>query len=340
MTGDDTQHGATKPATDITVIGCGIIGLTSAVRLQESGYRVRILARDVPPHTTSNKAAAIWEPYQVAPEDKVDTWAAASYRIYAAQADVAGSGIHMVEWIMVCRETSIPRPYWVKDAYRPRHLDDSELPSGYRAGLAVTVPFIHSGIYLHRLVDRYRGSGGQLEQRILRSLDEVDSAPDAIVNCSGLGARELADDGDVVGIRGQLAVVRSRPGLRCIGDDFTYDPEPVYIFPRGDEVMLGGTAQYGREDVDEDPAIRQKILERCRALEPSLASSEFLRSVVGIRPGRREIRLELERRTAGPPVIHNYGHGGAGFTTAWGCAEEVLSVVRKLAKWRGTLIGP
>lgn len=319
----------------ITVIGCGIIGLTSAVRLQTAGYRVRILARDIPPHTTSNKAAAIWEPYQVAPEDKVDAWASVSYDVYTAEADVTGSGIHMVEWTMVCREAPLPRPYWAKDAYHPRDLDDSELPTGYRSGLAVTVPFIHSGIYLQRLVDRFRSAGGELVQRTLSSLEDLDGesraeAPRAIVNCSGLGARELAQDAEVFGIRGQLAVLRNQPGLRCIGDDFTYHPEPVYIFPRDDEVMLGGTAEHGREDLEEDVAIREHILERCQALEPSLASSELVRCVVGIRPGRREIRLEMELRAEGPPVIHNYGHGGAGFTTAWGCAEDVLRHIGRI----------
>ncbi len=314
----------------ITVIGCGIIGLTSAVRLQEAGYRVRVVARDIPPHTTSNKAAAIWEPFQVAPEDKVDAWAAVSYGVYAAEADVPDSGVRMVEWTMVSREASIPKPYWLKDVYYPRDLDDSELPAGYASGLARTVRFIHSGVYLQRLVNRFHVAGGQLEQRTLSRLDEVDGAPSAIVNSSGLGARELVDDGEVVGIRGQLAVLRNQPGLRCIGDDLTYDPEPVYIFPRDDEVMLGGTAEHGREDLEEDMAIRERILERCQVLEPSLASSEFVRSVVGIRPGRREIRLEMELRAEGPPVIHNYGHGGAGFTTAWGCAEDVLRHIRRI----------
>ena len=225
----------------ITVIGCGIIGLTSAVRLQEKGYQVRILARDVPPNTTSNKAAAIWEPYQVGPEDKVDGWAEVSYDVYAEESKLPDAGVHMVEWTMVCREDAVPRPYWVKDAYSPRILESHELPPDYVSGLAVTVPFIHSGIYLQRLVDRFRRAGGVVEQRQIHSLDEVgggpsDGEPLAIVNCSGLGARELANDDDVVGIRGQLAVLRNVPGLRYIGDDFTYKPEPVYIFPRGGEV--------------------------------------------------------------------------------------------------------
>ena len=94
--------------------------------------------------------------------------------------------------------------------------------------------------------------------------------------------------------------------------------------------MLGGTAERGREDLDEDLATRRTILERCQALEPSLVSSEFVRSIVGIRPGRWEICLEVGQRKDGLPVIHNYGHGGAGFTTAWGCAAEVVEKMGRL----------
>lgn len=316
-----------RPA-DAVVVGCGIIGLTSALRLQEAGWTVRIVARDLPPWTTSNKAAAIWEPYQVEPQGKVDGWAAVSYGVYVEAYGDPLSGVEATEWVMVSPEAAMAPPYWLRDTYPQRRLAAPELPAGYASGLAVQVPMIHSGRYLDYLVDRFVAGGGDIERRRLTSLDALGDGPAAIVNCSGLGARELVEDDLVIGIRGQLAVVSRPAEVRCIGDDVTHHPDPVYVIPRQGECFLGGTAQWGREDLEEDPETRRQIIERCRRLEPALADSTFLRSVVGIRPGRREIRLQLEQPAHGPCIVHNYGHGGAGFTLAWGCADEV---VRRLA---------
>ena len=49
---------------------------------------------------------------------------------------------------------------------------------------------------------------------------------------------------------------------------------------------------------------------------------------VGLRPGRKEVRLELEMAGPSCPIVHNYGHGGGGFTVAWGCANEVARIVQ------------
>ena len=128
-------------------------------------------------------------------------------------------------------------------------------------------------------------------------------------------------------IRGQLAIVRPVvpvTAIRYLVDDTSY-PDPVYVLPRGDEVVLGGTAEDGESGLAEDRVRRDTILARCLALEPALAGCTFVRAVVGLRPGRSEVRLEAERFDDGRLVVHNYGHGGSGFTLAWGCADEVVA---------------
>ncbi|HZN93159.1 MAG TPA: FAD-dependent oxidoreductase, partial [Myxococcales bacterium] len=67
------------------------------------------------------------------------------------------------------------------------------------------------------------------------------------------------------------------------------------------------------------------ILRRCADLEPAVASAQVLGIKVGLRPGRPAIRLEAERRGS-LTIVHNYGHGGAGVTLCWGCAEAVVGV--------------
>lgn len=312
------------------VIGCGIIGLATAVRLREEGWAVKILAKDLPPETTSDRAAAIWEPFEIEPRDRAGHWAATSYRRYRREADDPATGVQMVELVQIHRGTHLESPFWLRPEYPHRSLEIHELPAGYRSGLAVRVPFVPSSRYLQFLLRCFREGGGQVEQRRLRSLDEAlgeEPGADLLVNCSGLGARELAEDPEVRPIRGQLAVVSLEAPVRYLIDD-TSDAEPLYMFPRGREVFLGGTTEWDREELGEDAETRHRILERCRAVEPNLRGSRFLRAEVGLRPGRRKVRLEREEMPAGVPLVHNYGHGGAGFTVAWGCADEVISLGR------------
>jgi D-amino-acid oxidase len=105
----------------------------------------------------------------------------------------------------------------------------------------------------------------------------------------------------------------------------------TYVIPRSHDCILGGTAEDGEWSTEPDPRTAAAILERCAALEPRLAEAEVLEHKVGLRPGRKEIRLEREDVAHGPPRIHNYGHGGSGVTLSWGCAEETLRLVSQAA---------
>lgn len=98
------------------------------------------------------------------------------------------------------------------------------------------------------------------------------------------------------------------------------------VLPCSDDVVLGGTAQVGSWDRIPTGEDTKLILQRCSNLVPEIADSEILGESVGLRPGRPEVRLELEQSPAGNGIIHNYDHGGGGFTVAWGCAEETAQL--------------
>jgi D-amino-acid oxidase len=146
---------------------------------------------------------------------------------------------------------------------------------------------------------------------------------EVVVNATGLGARLMAGDGTVTPVRGQVVYVE-QVGL----DRWWLDGEgPVYVVPRAKDVVVGGTDEEGDWTLTPDPATARRILERATALVPELAKAEVLRHKVGLRPARPTVRLEEERRGAAR-VVHCYGHGGAGVTLSWGCAEDVAALVR------------
>jgi D-amino-acid oxidase len=308
------------------VVGCGVIGLTAAVRMREAGLDVRILTAALPLHTTSSVAAALWLPYKAYPEDRVLSWGQETFEVFEELSRVPESGVRMREGVEIWRD-KVADPWWVSAVPGVRRCAKDELPPGYTDGHAFVAPVVEMPVYLGYLLDRFAESDGRVEHRAVSSLEEVEDGR-VVVNCAGLGARELVGDPSMEPIRGQIVRVRN-PGLeRFVLDE--ENPEGLtYVIPRSEDCILGGTAEDGEWDTDPDPETAAAILKRCVALEPRLAEAEVLEHKVGLRPGRPEIRLEKEDVTHGPPRVHNYGHGGSGVTLSWGCAEETLRLVRR-----------
>lgn len=311
---------------DAIVVGCGVIGLTTAVRLHEAGLAVRVVTAALPHETTSSVAAALWYPYRAYPEDRVLSWGSRSYSVFEELARDPQTGVRMREGLEIWREPA-PDPWWADAVLHPvRRCSGEELPPAYKDGHSFLAPVVEMPLYLSYLLDRFIAAGGEVEERPLSSLDEVTDGR-VVVNCAGLGARELVGDRSVAPIRGQVVRVRN-PGLeRFLLDEA--NPEGVtYVIPRSHDCILGGTAEEGVWDTEPDPRTAEAILSRCTELEPRLRGAEVLEHRVGLRPGRPEIRLESDSKQSGDPLrVHNYGHGGSGITLSWGCAEDVLRLV-------------
>lgn len=312
---------------NIIVVGCGVAGLSCAIRLREAGYDAHIWARDMPPQTTSSVAAAVWYPYKAYPENLVVGWSATTYADFVQLVQVPGTGVYMREGVEMF-PWAVDEPWWRAAVPGYRRATPADLPAGYADGYVFEAPVIEMPIYLGYLLRRFAELGGQVATRTLGTLDEAAVASDLVVNCAGLGARELAADPTLLPIRGQIVRVAQVGLERFILDD--YNPGGVtYIVPRATDCVLGGTADEGRADTAPDAATAQAILARCIALEPRLGDAAILEHKVGLRPGRPGVRLEAERTAHGKTIVHNYGHGGAGVTLSWGCAGEVLALVKR-----------
>lgn len=315
----------------ITVIGCGVIGLTSALRLREAGRDVQILAGRLPPDTTSDKAGALCFPFKAGPPERCLGWAEESLGVFSRQAALPGALVTEVKCLVLEPSPARDIPWQMTrlGPERLRRAKASELPPGYADGFVIRVPLIQCGPYLQTLMERFLAAGGLIRQAAFVRLE--DAPGDAIVNCTGLGARELAGDELVAPVSGHILAVRPAPPsapVRCFICEGGPDTggAPTYAFPRPDRCVLGGTAVHGDWDETVDPDVIRSIRERTVRIEPALADAVEIRRYVGLRPYRPEVRLEAGRLADGRPVVHNYGHGGSGWTLSWGCAAEVLTL--------------
>ena len=309
----------------IAVIGSGVIGLTSAYRLLEAGYGVTILARVLPPHTTSDVAAAFWSPSATTGGVQAERWAYNSLSQFRQLATNPASGIAIVDLYKLTPEPT-PMPYMASSgAMTP--VPPGQFPAPW-AGYRAPVPRIDVPVYMPWLLGQVQALGGIVQQQIVQGLGELRNSYDVIINCSGLGAQLLTGD-PMFPIRGQVMSVRKpadlSPAIIYVDDGDT----TTYIIPRSADCLLGGTYQYRDGNTAVDEEIAAQIITRCAFFNPALREPEILAHKVGLRPGRATVRLEAQPLSTGQLIIHNYGHGSVGHTLSWGCATEVVELLQQ-----------
>ena len=315
----------------VCVVGAGVIGLTCALRLAEAGHAVRIVAAEPAGMSVSAVAAAMWFPYRAFPQERVLAWSMTSLRTFEALARDPASGVAMRHGTQLHR-LGKPDLRWAEGLTDIVRLGSEDL-SGIAApdrellgGTQARLPVIVMSRYLGWLEGRCTDLGVPTTIERVGSIADADPSADAVVLAVGMGARELLGDGEVIPIRGQV-VRLANPGLT----DWLLDEDDAsrfcYVIPRSQDVVCGGTAEVGQSSLEPDMATEVAILERARALVPGLVDAPVLSRAVGLRPGRFEVRLERcdGLDPGGRPVVACYGHGGAGVTMSWGCAEEVLA---------------
>lgn len=311
-------------AVRVRVVGGGIVGLTAALRLREAGHEVQLVTADPPERTTSAVAAAIWYPYRALPQAAVTRWAARTYEVLTGLADDPATGVR----VRAGRElhtAPAPDPWWRDAVPHLVRTGPQGLPEGYVDAFELAVPVVDMAVHLAWLAAQVSAAGVRTTYRRLTALDD-DEGVDAVVHSTGLGARELVGDQDLLAVRGQVVVVEQvglERWLLVQGDERAL----TYVVPREHTVVLGGTAVEGDEDRAVRPATAQEVWERCTRLVPELARARVLDHRVGLRPVRSAVRLEREERPGRPPVVHCYGHGGAGVTLSYGCAEDVVALL-------------
>ena len=304
------------------VVGGGVVGLATAVVLAERGRRVRVWTRDPVERTTSAVAGALWWPYHIEPVAAARRWSLRSLEVYEELAErPEETGVRLADGAMGNTDLTDVEGWAAGRLPVLRRATAEE----YGAGPAVwaRLPLIDMAVHLPWLRERLLRAGGSVEERTVTDLAEAE-AP-VVVNCTGLGARELVGDASVRPQRGQLVVVEN-PGVDTWIVSAGQDGAPAYLFPQPGRLVLGGTTEDDVWSLEPDPAVAEAIVRRCAALRPEVAGARVLEHRVGLRPVRPAVRLERQVLPDGRVVVHHYGHGGAGVTVAWGCAEEAAAL--------------
>jgi D-amino-acid oxidase len=246
------------------VIGAGALGLTSARLLQDRGFEATIYARELPPETTSNIAGAQWSPYTVSDPARTSPVHAAqfervarfSHRYYQNLVG-AGYGVRWTENFVLRAAPPEPRGGPVADLYLDCDVyAPGQHPFGDRWLRCFQTMFIDSNVFLNTLTRDFLLRSGRIIVREFRDLDEVLGLEERLViNCTGMGARALFGDAELIPIKGELAILPPQAEV-----DYVLLAGEFYMFPRSDGILLGGSRGVNDPSTEPDPAVIDRIV--------------------------------------------------------------------------------
>lgn len=254
------------PHRRAAVLGCGVIGLTTARLLQDHGFEVDIYAASLPPDTTSNVAAGVFGVTDVADDltgpflPQLQFAARYAHRYFQPFVGRAGYGVKWFTLYVIGDEpiTAPPEFAATPELYPLTHFGPGEHPFSTPYAASIPTLIAETNVFIPKLMDDVLLAGGTINVRSFRATDELESLEQPLVmNCTGLGARELFGDEELTPVRGQILFMPPQPEL-----DYGYiDPKnDLYMFPRSDGVIFGGSHELGEPSTEPDPAVTTRIL--------------------------------------------------------------------------------
>jgi D-amino-acid oxidase len=257
-------------ATRIAVLGAGAVGLATARLLQEHGVEVTIYTKALPPDTTSNIAGGQWFPVTVFQNSRatpafIAQYVEASRFAYRRYQLMLGDyyGIRWFPNYYMSREpfgdTGLNSKQSIIADLLPelRDLKPEEHPFAFPYVRRVDTMFIQPSIYLEAMVREFRIAGGAMLVKEMHDVREILGLPQQVViNCTGLGAKALFNDEELTPIKGQLTVLLPQPEI-----EYATLPPDLYMFPRKDGILLGGTHERGVWDLEPNREAEARILE-------------------------------------------------------------------------------
>ncbi|XP_023939596.1 D-aspartate oxidase [Bicyclus anynana] len=318
----------------IAVIGAGVIGMTVGAMLQQElrNTNITVIAEGFKEDTVSCVAAGIFRPgtsFKGPTKEVTKKWINESWYYWqdilkTPEAPLAGI-MPVSSYIFSKENYFITRNHLIEDLvpiYRPVEKDELKLcGEGWKYGSYFSTIKIGCDRYLPWVEKSFIEKGGKIENGRIDSFASLRSKYDLVFNCTGLGAKVLCNDHDLVSVRGQIAKAKA-PWLKMA----FYGDYDTYIIPGIDGVAtLGGVRQYDSYNKEVCKYDAAAILERCYDFIPSLRKAEIVAHRVGLRPHRMPVRVEPEV-VDGVKVVHCYGHGGYGVMCAPGTARDAIKM--------------
>ncbi|CAH0723493.1 unnamed protein product, partial [Brenthis ino] len=317
----------------IAVLGAGVVGSTLAQILQKElrNADISIIADVFKEDTTSSVAAGLFRPgtsFKGPTKEITKKWIDNSWHYYQAiikTSDAPNAGIMPVSTYIFSKDNyHVTRNHLIEDLvpiYRAADKDELKLcGEGWKYGSFFSTMKIGCDKYLPWMEKSFIDNGGKILKEKIENFTSL-SKYDVVFNCTGLGAKFLCNDHDLVPMRGQVIKVKA-PWLKMA----YYGDYDTYIIPGLDGVAtLGGVRQYDSYNRNVCKYDAAAILERCCDLLPALKKSEIVAHRVGLRPHRVPVRVEPEI-IDGVKVVHCYGHGGYGVMCAPGTALDAVKI--------------
>lgn len=254
----------------MAVLGSGAVGLATARLLQEHGVEVTIYTKALPPETTSNIAGAqvfpvtVFERSRATPEFVAQFVEAArfSYRRYQLMV----GDYYGIRWrpnYMLSREPFqdggfVSKQSPIADLIPELHdLEPGENPFPFPYVRQYDTMFIFPSQYLETMLREFRIAGGSIVIQEMHEVREILALPQSVIlNCTGLGAKPLFNDAELTPIKGQLTILVPQPEI----DYATEPPDGLYMFPRPDGILLGGTHEEGNWDLAPNREAETRIM--------------------------------------------------------------------------------
>lgn len=353
MTAREGKASSAKAKAKVCVVGAGIVGLTAASRLVDEGFAVSIIARETifgaldkeaaPSTYTSSGSGGLWWPFHIYSKDGlVGAWSEETYRTLESHSRIQDAGVSLVDGFLLhaTRTPDLPPFSDLANVQIVSPTTDVRVPSRYHSAFRFTAPVVHAEVYLQWLHNKICGDSED-EVRVFTDLPgwDFDTVSDfarmrigaeIIVNCTGIGAREFAKDEDLSPGRGVLLYGKRSEAQSEFSDYFLTEVEEegnnfettggflAYAFPRGnDRVTMGGSIDESGLDtrLGVDDSEIDGVRARVGRVVPCLQNVEEDSRWAGLRPLRSSgVRCETDPEDS--KLIHSYGHGGGGFTTA------------------------
>lgn len=251
------------------VLGAGAVGLATARLLQQRGVDVTLYAAALPPDTTSNIAGAQWMPVGVSDHARrtpafMDQFVRAARLAHQRFQGMIGDR-YGIRWLPNYMLSDRPfSPGGLISAESPirdlipdlRDLGRDEHPFPHAHVRRFDTMMIEPSIYLSAVLDDFRLAGGKVVVRAFEAVEAIVALPErTIVNCTGLGAKALFHDEELTPVKGQLTVLLPQAEI-----DYATLPDDLYMFPRRDGILLGGTHERGVWSMEPDLAAKDRIV--------------------------------------------------------------------------------